>query len=315
MASNAPQRFGIYASMHEQLNETAHWVSKIPPQQTGSKRAWLTVITGSEAGRVFPLATGNHVIGRSSGVEIQLSDEAISRNHTRLHVSETGTAYVMDCGSKNGTMLGSRSVGDEPVELRDGSKIQIGGAVVVRFSFRDSMEESFERELYDSANRDHLTGAFNKRYFDNRLATDFSLASRQDRCLSLILFDLDDFKQVNDRHGHAAGDHVLQEVVKRLSASLREGEFLARIGGEEFAVLVNHADLGATVVVAERLRGQLSSQGIEWQGHSIEMSASFGVAVSANSGHLSPEELMRAADVGLYRAKRAGKNRVCGPGR
>lgn len=299
----------------ERLNETTRWVGPETQARKGAKCAWLTIITGTEAGRVFPLEEGEHVIGRGPEASVQLRDEEVSRAHTRLAIESDGSATVRDCGSRNGTLIGTRPIGSQPVPLRDGSKIQIGGAVVVRFSFRDSIEESFERELYNSANRDHLTGAFNKRHFDKRLQEEFEASVRHNRSLSLVLFDLDEFKSINDRWGHPAGDQVLREIVRRCSNVLREGELLARYGGEEFVVLLRQTGVPGSVMVAERLRRELERSDVLWQGESLSVSASFGVATSSSGRHLCPDELIQAADSALYRSKRAGKNRVCGPGR
>ena len=301
--------------MSQDLDETAHWSTAERLPGSASKCAWLTVITGAEAGRVFPLAVGSYLIGRSPEVDIQLSDVAVSRVHTKLSVRDDGTATLVDCASKNGTLLGTRAVAGEEVSLRDGSKIQIGGAVVVRFSFRDQFERSYEKGLYDSATRDHLTGAYNKRHFDQRHQHEFTQAARNERWISLVLFDLDDFKQINDALGHAAGDHVLREVTRLFSTELRETELLARYGGEEFVILMPESDLTAAVTLAERLRRLLQSSAILWKGQRLDVSASFGVASSSGARGLLPDELFQAADECLYRAKRSGKNRVCGPGR
>ncbi|MFT7670748.1 MAG: two-component system cell cycle response regulator [Planctomycetota bacterium] len=304
----------VPARMSRDLDKTTHWLATEVSPSSASKRAWVTVITGCEAGRVYPLAVGTHIIGRSSEASIQLSDEAVSRFHTQLSVDADGHATVMDCGSKNGTLLGSRSVTQEPVALRDGSKLHIGGAALVRFSFRDQIEESYERALYDSINMDHLTGAFNKRYFDVRNQQEIAQSSRTDRPFSLVLFDLDDFKSVNDSLGHVAGDHVLREVARIFTNELRSSELLARCGGEEFVVVMTQSDVAAAMVLAERLRRLLNTTKIAWKGGLISITASFGVA-STSSGRIQvADDLFQEADECLYRAKRAGKNRVCGPG-
>jgi two-component system, cell cycle response regulator len=300
--------------MTHNLDETAHWVSRRPQPKLGVKCAWLTVITGAEVGRVFPLEAGEHLLGRSPDADVQLTDAAISRIHTKLIVGEDGTASVVDCSSKNGTMLGSRAVQGEPISLRDGSKLQIGGAVVVRFSFRDSLEESYERDLYESATRDYLTGAYNKRHFDNQLKREGGTSLRQQRPISVVLFDLDDFKDINDSLGHAAGNHVLKEVAQLVGSQLRSGEILARYGGEEFIVLLPATDLPQAVVVAERLRRELQGCSITWAGTQVEVTASFGVATNQANRTLQIGQLLETVDASLYRAKAAGKNRVCGPG-
>lgn len=298
--------------MHE-LDDTAHWDPRQAEPRGHSRRAWLTVITGTEAGRVYPLSTGTFTIGRGSDTDIRLADREISRRHTELVVREDGTATVRDCGSKNGTLVGSRALGVTPCPLRDGATLQVGGAIVMRFSFRDHIEEHFERKLYHSATRDDLTGAYNKHHFKTALEREFGHAQRYGRPMALVLLDLDDFKEVNDTHGHAAGDHVLFEVATRLADDLRGDELIARYGGEEFVVLLRKADQREALFVAERLRRILEGAVITWGGTRIPVSASLG-AVSTSQVRISgPDELFQLADDCLYRAKRHGKNRVCGP--
>ncbi len=299
--------------MKHELDETARWErSQVPDSEGAQRRAWLTVLTGTEAGRVYPLATGEITIGRRADADITLEDKMISRDHTKLLVQADGTAVVWDCGSSNGTLLGSRAIGQEPRPLHDGAKLHIGGAVVMRFAFRDHLEEHFERKLYDSAIRDGLTGAFNKRFFADRLRQEFSHASRHGRSISLVLFDLDDFKNVNDTHGHAAGDTILRRMAEAVTETLRDEETLCRYGGEEFVVLLRKSGLSEGLLMAERLRRLINTLEIDWEGTRIPISASFGVASLSAGSDKSPERLFQDADESLYRAKRSGKNRVCG---
>ncbi len=302
--------------MTEGLEDTAFYRAGNLPPHTGRKRAWLTVIAGSEAGRVYPVEAGQIWIGRSPDADVVLPEKEVSRFHSLIVLHADGTATVRDCTSKNGTLLGSRTITETPAALRDGATLQVGGGVVLRFSFRDHLEEHFERKLYDSATRDDLTGAFNKRHFDERLRQELASAKRSGRPLSLVLLDIDDFKRVNDTHGHAAGDHVLREATTRLERELRESELLARYGGEEFVVLLRDTDLSLGLRVAERLRCALHSEPLTWEDQRIVLSASFGVACDPDGRYNdSPERLFQDADECLYRAKRAGKNRVCGGSR
>lgn len=299
--------------MKPELDETAHWErAQIPSPEGAARRAWLTLLTGPEAGRVFPLARGEITIGRSNDADISLEDKLISRDHTKLEIRRDGSAVVWDCASRNGTIVDSHPIGLEPQPLPDGAKLHIGGAVVLRFSYRDHLEEHFERKLYDSATRDGLTGAFNKRYFADRLRQEFSHAGRHDRSIALVLYDLDDFKKVNDTHGHAAGDVILRTAAEEVANALREEELLCRYGGEEFVVLLRRANLTDGLLVAERLRRLIASLEISWEGSRIPISASFGVSALSAGSDKSPERLFQDADEALYRAKRFGKNRVCG---
>ena len=300
--------------MPENLHETAHWDGNRREVSGSSRGAWLTILTGTDAGRVYPIEGGDITIGRSSDADIVLDDPQVSRIHTRLELGPGSRATISDCQSTNGTMIGSRQVHNEPRELRDGDKLQIAGAVVLRFSFKDRLEEHFERKLYDSATRDGLTGLFNKQHFLERLHQEHTHSVRYDRSFALVLLDIDDFKRVNDTFGHAAGDHVLCEIATAVAQTLRGDELLARFGGEEFILLLRKADLREGLHVAERLRREVESLAIHWEGERVPVTASFGVTSTSSKQVENPTRLFVEADECLYRAKRAGKNRVCGTG-
>ena len=165
------------------------------------------------------------------------------------------------------------------------------------------------RRVASQATTDSLTGLANRWTFDEELALEWRRAERVGDPLALILLDIDDFKSINDTHGHQAGDEVLRKVGAVLAASVRQVDLAARYGGEEFAVVVPETDLQGAMDLAERLRKALESEEIELQnGTRLSVTASFGAAVK---GELpGGEKLVAAADERLYEAKRAGKNRV-----
>ncbi len=155
-----------------------------------------------------------------------------------------------------------------------------------------------------AANRDFLTGAWSRRAFFAVAEVEMTRAQRQQRSLSLLLFDVDHFKAINDRFGHAAGDHVLVDAVARAEAVIRNVDYLGRIGGEEFAVLLPETGLDDALAVAERLRASLHvhEAGIN------DFSVSIGVALLRENESIA--DLMQRADAALYRAKAGGRNRV-----
>lgn len=163
-------------------------------------------------------------------------------------------------------------------------------------------------ELAKLAMIDPLTGAGNRRHLEQRAATEIREVQRRQRALAVVVFDIDHFKQVNDREGHAAGDQVLRGVVERVQATLRPCDFLARIGGEEFVVLLPGENSEGALTAAERLRGAIAASPIMAEGLPISVTASFGVAQL--EGELSLEMPLRRADSALYRAKSEGRNRV-----
>jgi diguanylate cyclase (GGDEF)-like protein len=165
--------------------------------------------------------------------------------------------------------------------------------------------------LYQRAIRDALTGAYNRGAFDNTLHEYWSLWQTADQGFTLILLDLDDFKQINDRFGHSAGDAVLQSVTKLLWEALREEDGIFRYGGEEFAVLLSGvADPKVVMSIAERLRAALDRELTINNLVSVKLSASLGVALHPLHGAGSPRALLDMADDAAYQAKRSGKNQV-----
>lgn len=156
---------------------------------------------------------------------------------------------------------------------------------------------------------DGLTGLANRRQADASLATELARAERLGGPVSLILADVDDFKLVNDRHGHPTGDIVLRDLAHALLETIREIDTAARWGGEEFAVILPGTDLVGAAQVAERVRQALTQRGmVSSDGVPLRVTASFGVAAAGASTTMS--QLVEAADEALYRAKRAGKDRV-----
>lgn len=167
-------------------------------------------------------------------------------------------------------------------------------------------------ELVDLATTDPLTGLPNRRALRAGMTRELDHARRRGAPLSLILLDLDHFKAVNDEYGHLAGDLVLRQVGKILQSQVRSTDMAGRHGGEEFAVLLPDTGHDAALGTAERVRSALSHTPIEFQGHTVRVTASLGVVTYPEHG-LTSEELVRRADVALYAAKRAGRDRVHSP--
>jgi len=164
-------------------------------------------------------------------------------------------------------------------------------------------------ELSQRAERDGLTGLANRRMLDERLREELERATRYEMHLALVLVDVDDFKQLNDRHGHQFGDRVLQEVAGVLASSVRELDVAGRFGGEEFALVMPGTSAVGAARVAENVRRALTElELVAPDGERASVTASFGVADYPSASTL--DELVAQADGCLYTAKRSGKNRV-----
>lgn len=181
-------------------------------------------------------------------------------------------------------------------------------------TLESSLRQSYE-EIKALAVKDPLTKVYNRRYLDERLVHEVKRAFRFTRPLSLIMFDIDHFKLINDTFGHTAGDKVLVECADLISGSIRkEVDWIARYGGEEFAVVLPETRLPGAVTAAERLRAKLASRPACAHGLDIRVTASFGVSNFTPQSHKEDlskaAALVTAADEGLYKAKKAGRNRV-----
>lgn len=182
------------------------------------------------------------------------------------------------------------------------------------FFLRKNFQLSFElHEAYarakDLARTDHLTGLPNRRAFVEQGATALELARRHDRHLSLVMFDIDHFKQINDTHGHAIGDAVLKEVASVIWHVARTSDTPGRLGGEEFAVLLPETDADHAMILAERLRQELANRPVEFGEIAVPVTCSFGVA-ERDGATDTLDALLRRADEALYQAKTEGRNRV-----
>ena len=137
---------------------------------------------------------------------------------------------------------------------------------MLKFTYHDSLDELFQRQMYESALRDDLTKTFNKKYFTDRLESEYAFAMRTKSPLSLVVFDLDHFKEVNDTYGHPAGDEVLAEVAHVVAALIRAEDVFARVGGEEFGVICRATDSAQAQAVAERMRQTVAAHQFDADG-------------------------------------------------
>ncbi len=273
-----------------------------------TRRACITVLTGSAAGQLFKVAKGNLVLGRAPNAGIRLDDDGISRNHARLRL-ETGRTWIEDIQSRNGTFVNGERIG-VPVELADGDKIQIGRGTVLRYGFQDALDESFHENLVSSALRDGLTKLFNKRYLMDRLDSELKFAQRHETSVSLLLLDIDHFKKVNDTYGHLSGDAVLANLGVVLSRAVRNEDVVARFGGEEFAIILRAIGVDPAMQMAERLRKLVEATVATNGDQKLKATISIGVAGYPSTAAQTLEELVEASDQALYRAKNAGRNCV-----
>jgi len=276
-----------------------------PPgeEPPGGEACLVFVEGGALVGVRVPLA-GEVVLGRDPGCTVPLPADDVSRHHARIGPDGDGHA-VRDLGSTNGTWVNGREV--EAHRLVPGDRVRVGPFVAAYVAAGDPAGRHLE-DLARLARQDPLTGLPNRRALEDELEREVARAARAGAPLAAVVLDVDHFKRVNDGHGHAAGDAVLAAVAARAAAALRAGDLLARVGGEEFAILMPGADLAAAAEAAERIRARVAEGPVEAGGLALPVTVSLGCAA------LAPGEVGRAllarADAKLYEAKGAGRNRV-----
>jgi len=280
------------------------------PADSGKVCACLVVYTGPQAGLRFALDAARTVIGRLPDNEAQIDSPGISRRHAELQLQ--GDSVVLhDLGSANGTLLNGVRL-EKPTALKDGDLVRLG-EVTLKFYDRQSLDAAVHDRLYRIATVDAGTELYTRRYVLEVLERELHRARRSGQPLSVVALDLDHFKAVNDRWGHAAGDTVLRVAAGVVSANARAGDTVGRLGGEEFIVVMPDTPLAAATEAADRMRLALAARvvSIEQPGATAPVlhrqTVSLGV-VQFEPAMRSVSELLSAADQMLYAAKRAGRN-------
>jgi diguanylate cyclase (GGDEF)-like protein len=276
------------------------------PGRAVPRSACVVVIHGEGLGRRADIDERAVVVGRSQEADLHIPHRSVSRQH--CHVWRDGAAYrVRDLQATNPTRVNDVAVLES--ELADGDHITVGESIL-KFISHSSVEAHYHEEIHQLAIQDGLTGLHNRRHFMETVEREIARAVRHDRPLTLCIVDVDLFKPVNDRYGHISGDEVLRQIAAVLHRQVRSDDFAARIGGEEFAVLLPECDLDAASGFAERLRAAIAATVFSPGGEKQHITVSIGVTAMA-PGRETCSGMMAAADAALYRAKHQGRNRVC----
>lgn len=280
------------------------------------RRCCLVVYSGADTGRQIPLPEGISTLGRSAAATLQIEGPGLSRLHAQLEVAG-GTVMIHDLGSANGSFVGEQRL-HGPRLLKDGDRLRLG-SVLLKFYEHHSMDAALHDRVYRMAMVDAGTGLYNRRYMLDALKRALRVARQGGQPMAVIGFDLDHFKHVNDRHGHAAGDLVLRDCAAVCSVVVGAAGTLGRLGGEEFLVLLPGQGLAQAGTLAERLRLAVSSHGftLPLPDGSVGLhrqTISLGVA-EWTPAMLDESDLLDAADRRLYQAKHEGRDRVCASGR
>jgi diguanylate cyclase (GGDEF)-like protein len=292
---------------------TSRW-SLEPSAPPARLRPYLLVMSGPQIGAMFVLERGREqLLGRGDGADIQLRDGGVSRRHATIFAGAEG-ARLRDLGSQNGTWVDGVRVSD--CRLQDGQRVQVGMHTTLKYCLSDELEIEYQRRLAEGSLHEPLTGLYGNRHFRHRLAGELAAVQRHGRPISLLLLDVDDFRRVNEAHGHAAGDEALKMIAHVMQGAVRREDVLARLGDEDFAVLARETTLAGGRALGERMRKAVERSRLSYQGIELALTVSVGVVTVASVATFVPgrtEELaLEAARRALAESKQAGGNRVSG---
>lgn len=273
------------------------------------QEACLIIIRGKPQGHRFFLTMPEMTIGRDPTADLCVADQSISRKHAKI-LKQGETVFVTDLGSSNGTYVNDKKLSPgEPVILAKEDMIKAGNSIL-KFLPAGELEILYYGNLGDAAHMDPMTKIYNKGYLLEALDAEFKRAKALHTEFTVIFFDLDHFKKVNDTYGHEAGDFVLKEVTALLRAGfMRPKDVFARYGGEEFVVLLASMNAAQGAELAERMRAAVETHAFIYEGKRIPVTCSMGIAEISTTVE-SAQTLLKQADKALYTSKQGGRNRV-----
>jgi two-component system cell cycle response regulator len=279
----------------------------LPPMHA----VYMIVVSGGIPGTMVRVDKQGTGLGRSAESCFQITDLTVSRDHAIVTIDESGCVRIRDQGSTNGTFInGKRIRPHRAVDLTAGDRIQLGTSVVFKMVRLDPSDEIFQREMYERTVRDALTGLYNRAYLLHEIGVLAERSAIRGIGLAVLMLDIDHFKQINDVHGHVAGDQVLREVAAVIRETTRSEDLVARFGGEEFVVVLPFSVPDLATERAERIRVNLAERSIFAEGHEIRVTASIGLAYAPAGRPRNEMALIMSADEALYRAKAEGRNCV-----
>ncbi len=268
----------------------------------------LVQYSGAMIGKRYDIATVDFIIGRERSCDAIIKDESktVSRRHAEITKRDDGY-YITDLNSFNGTWVNRERI--KEVKLKDGDLIKVGSVITLKFLFSGgSAEKEFLDEIYKRATIDALTQIFNKKYFLENLEMEIKNAKTGNGQLCLVMFDIDYFKNINDTHGHQAGDYVLRTLCDITKNVIRADDIFARYGGEEFVILFIDTSRDNIFRQAERIRKTVETYMFLYDNEDIPVTISLGV--SWLESNMDSKELIRIADEKLYYSKATGRNKV-----
>ncbi len=281
-------------------------------QRMGKNLGYFLIVlkgTDRDFGREFCIEKEKVIIGRGIDVDFQLWDSKVSRHHLALFLipTESGEMKVLyeDLMSTNGTYVNEKY--STKGELKNGDRITIGDTVV-KFEIMDELEQEFSKRLYRMAVTDSLTGLYNKEYFYDELRRQFHIAIRYGRELSLIMLDIDNFKNVNDEYGHLSGDEALKSVAYAILETVRFQDIVSRFGGDEFCVLLPETSISGARFLGYRIKRSIEKLIFSSDKGTFKITVSMGIVSTKGVNNFI--DFVKKVDGALLEVKKSERSRI-----
>ena len=297
----------VGCSMSDDKTIIAEFGTFQPPKR---KAACLIQYNGANLGKRYQLGEQKTVVGRTPESHLFVNEASVSRQHAAISPGTAGFE-IEDLGSSNGTFINDAKVAARTM-LKDGDMIRLG-TILFRYFATDNPESIMADKIYRMATIDAGTDIFNKKYLLDALESEMKFARQYQRPLSIIYYDLDHFKKVNDTLGHNGGDVVLRETATVCKATMRKKDVLGRYGGEEFVIVLPDTDQKVAAELAERLRVSIMNHvfKINLDGKTVEHKQTMSLGVSQMTPDMQTiESFLESADKKLYQSKQTGRNKV-----
>lgn len=284
---------------------------KLRLAQAGQAPPSVVLLVGpaNSVGRQWPIEDTDRIIGRAPTAHIFVDDKSVSKFHAKL-VMAGGDVSVIDLESTNKTIVNGRQIQAlVPHKLQNNDQIKVGN-IIFKFLERGSIETVASAQSFDRGQTDALTGIANRGALQAKAPELYKRSDLLGITMTLLLFDIDRFKMVNDTYGHPAGDFVLKEITKVVREKLIRGnDFFVRAGGEEFALLLLGSPPKQAEEIGERIRATIEGHTFVFEGKKIPVTISIGIAFK-NEHDQGWEFIYERADKALYHSKNNGRNRV-----
>ncbi|MCU7831215.1 MAG: diguanylate cyclase [gamma proteobacterium symbiont of Lucinoma myriamae] len=253
---------------------------------------------------IFHLPQDTTNIGRDKHCHIELADQSVSRQHAQIKFFKN-SFIISDSNSCNSTFLNDKKITES--HLASGDLIRIGHTIF-KFLSCGHIEKQYHEEIYSMMITDGLTNIPNKRFFMEMLDREITRSQRHQRPLSLLIFDIEHFKRINDQYGHLSGDMILRDLCLRIKPYIRKDEIFARYGGEEFVILLPETSSAQAHSFAEKILTAVNKNDFIIEQVKISATISIGIAQINHTHTMSTNDLIQNADKMLYKAKKNGRN-------